>query len=143
MPDLQPLFQRAAIIRDAVLKWENTANRVGSLFYDILGQIQTIDSSLSDKFLRKDIDDRAAGNITFEQNIDVLGLAKALNLTVTELATLAKAIVTEIGSATFIPGFDGEGFKIWQAIAGKWHGEFDSRENKSDKRGAGCFGRKR
>ena len=71
MPNLQPLFQRAAIIRDAVLKWENTANRVGSLFYDILSQIQTIDSSLSDKYLRKDTEDIAEKKITFKKGIQI------------------------------------------------------------------------
>lgn len=71
MPDLQPLYQRAAMIRDAVLKWENTANRVGSLFYDILSQIQTIDTGLSDKYLRKDIPDSAKEKITFEKGLQI------------------------------------------------------------------------
>ena len=71
MPDLQPLYQRAAMIRDAVLKWENTANRVGSLFYDILSQIQTIDTGLSDKYLRKDIPDTAKEKITFEKGLQI------------------------------------------------------------------------
>lgn len=71
MPDLQQLYQRAAMIRDAVLKWENTANRVGSLFYDILSQIQTIDTGLSDKYLRKDIPDSAKEKITFEKGLQI------------------------------------------------------------------------
>lgn len=71
MPDLQPLYQRAAMIRDAVLKWENTANRVGSLFYDILSQIQTIDTGLSEKYLRKDIPDSAKEKITFEKGLQI------------------------------------------------------------------------
>ena len=80
MPDLQPLYQRAAMIRDAVLKWENTANRVGSLFYDILSQIQTIDTGLSDKYLRKDIPDSAKEKITFEKGLQI-GPAFAPGLT--------------------------------------------------------------
>lgn len=54
-------------------------------------------------------------------------LAEILQLNVTEVATLARAIVKEfVSSETFIPGFAGEGFKIWQIAAGEWHGEIDS-----------------
>ena len=78
------------------------------------------------RYLRKDVADSAEEDITFKKNIDVKGLAKTLNLSVEELSTLAKAIVTEIGSSSFVPGFDGEGFKIWQTLAGKWNGELDT-----------------
>lgn len=89
-------------------------------------------------FLHKDRADTAAKHITFQQGITVetttdtldlvvRRLAEILQLNVTEVATLAKAIVKEfVSSETFIPGFAGEGFKIWQIAAGEWHGEIDS-----------------
>lgn len=78
------------------------------------------------RYLRKDIADSAEDDITFKKDIIVDNLTKTFKLTVEELSILAKAIVDEIGSSKFVPGFDGEGFKIWQTIAGKWHGELDT-----------------
>lgn len=61
------------------------------------------------------------------RDLVVRRLAEILQLNVTEVATLARAIVKEfVSSETFIPGFAGEGFKIWQIAAGEWHGEIDS-----------------
>lgn len=89
-------------------------------------------------FLHKDRADTATKPITFEQGITVdtttdtrdlvvRRLAEILQLNVTEVATLARAIIKEfVSSETFIPGFAGEGFKIWQIAAGEWHGEIDS-----------------
>lgn len=61
------------------------------------------------------------------RDLVVTRLAEVLNLSVTEVATLARTIVKEsVSSETFIPGFAGEGFKIWQLAGGVWTGEFDS-----------------
>jgi len=76
---------------------------------------------MGDKFLRKDKEDTAHKHITFEEGITVYGLAKMMNLEVEELATIARAIVTTLGSSTFVDGFAGEGYQIWKDIAsGDW-----------------------
>lgn len=77
--------------------------------------------NLGDKFLRKDKEDTAHKHITFEEGITVYDLAKMMNLEVEELATIARAIVTTLGSSTFVDGFAGEGYQIWKDIAsGDW-----------------------
>lgn len=90
------------------------------------------------EFLHKNKPDIAAKPITFQQGIMVdtttdtrdlvvRRLAEILQLNVTEVATLAKAIVKEfVSSETFIPGFTGEGFKIWQLASGDWNIEIDT-----------------
>lgn len=78
-------------------------------------------SKLDTRYLRKDKEDTAHKHITFEEGIDVYTLAKMVNLDVTELARIAKAFVTQIGSEKFVDGFFGEGWQIWKAIAtGDW-----------------------
>lgn len=76
---------------------------------------------LNDYFLRKDIEDAAHHKITFEDGIDVLTLAKMMELKVEDLATIARAIIPILSSPQFVDGFAGEGYQIWQAIAsGDW-----------------------
>ena len=82
--------------------------------------------NLGDKFLRKDKEDTAHKHITFEEGITVYDLAKMMNLEVEELATIARAIVTTLGSSTFVDGFAGEGYQIWKDIAsGDWNMTLD------------------
>lgn len=90
------------------------------------------------EFLHKNRSDTASGHIHFEKGITVeetaylrdlvvKHLAEILQLNVTDVATLARAIVeTYVSSGIFIPGFDGEGFKIWQLASGDWNIEIDT-----------------
>ncbi len=66
------------------------------------------DSPTRDDFLSAINDDSAAGHITFANG------ATATELTVTTLATIARAIIAQTGSERFIDGFAGEGWQIWQ-----------------------------
>lgn len=81
--------------------------------------------SLSE-FVSKKYDDKVAGNITFEKDITVKGLAKTLNLEVEQLATIARCVVDIISSPVFVDGFFGEGFQIWKSLAtGDWNMTID------------------
>ncbi|WP_106831168.1 interleukin-like EMT inducer domain-containing protein [Parabacteroides pacaensis] len=143
--------------KDGYLLYNNAKIRAG--YADEARDLST-DSPVYNRFLRKDIPDTAKEKITFEKGIqvsggvladalEVRGLAKAVNLevsersrtrdlvvtrlaeilqlSVTDVATLAKVIVKEfISSEKFIPGFDGEGMKIWKLASGDWEGEIDT-----------------
>lgn len=70
--------------------------------------------------------DLQVGELARTRDMVVTHLAEILNLSVTDVATLAKTIVKEsAGSEMFIPGFTGEGFKIWKLAAG-WNLEIDT-----------------
>lgn len=58
-------------------------------------------------FLRKNVADTATGRITFADG------ATANELLVTELANIARAIITKAGSETFVDGFSGSGWQVW------------------------------
>lgn len=82
--------------------------------------------NIGERFIRKDVEDTAHKHITFEEGITVKGLAKAMNLEVEELATIARAIVTTLSSSKFVDGFAGEGYQIWKDIAsGDWNMTLD------------------
>lgn len=69
--DKEQLLQRAAVVRDETMEKANTALRVGSLLYDIIRFIGSMDiDELSEFFLRKDRDDTARGKITLERGAD-------------------------------------------------------------------------
>lgn len=49
-----------------------------------------------------------------------------MNLDVKNLATVAQAVVSILRSSTFVDGFAGEGYRIWQDIAsGDWNMTLD------------------
>lgn len=65
----EALLQRAIVIRDEIMHKANTANRVGSLFYDIVRFLAAMDlDELRQYFLRKDVDD---------ETLHVLSMAEA------------------------------------------------------------------
>ena len=65
----EALLQRAIVIRDEIMHKANTANRVGSLFYDIVRSLAAMDlDELRQYFLRKDVDD---------ETLHVLSMAEA------------------------------------------------------------------
>lgn len=69
--DKEQLLQRAAVVRDETMEKANTALRVGSLLYDIIRFIGSMDiDELSEFFLRKDRDDTARGKITLERGAE-------------------------------------------------------------------------
>lgn len=77
--------------------------------------------SVDDRYIRKDKEDTALKHITFEEGVTVYQLAKMMDLEVSELATIARAIVDILGSAKFVDGFAGEGYRVWKSIAtGDW-----------------------
>lgn len=83
--------------------------------------IQSNIEDLDERYIRKDKKDTAHKHITFEEGITVYQLAKMLNLEVTELATIAEAVVNILRSSKFVDGFFGEGYQIWKSIAtGDW-----------------------
>lgn len=66
----EQLLQRATIVRQETMEKANTAQRVGSLFYDIIRFLGSMDEDeLNQLFLRKDRDDTASGAITFLKGI--------------------------------------------------------------------------
>lgn len=71
----EDLKLRAIQIRDEVLEGRNTANRVGQLLLDMIENNGTDPDILNGRFIRKDIDDFANGNLTFNRKLDVMGLA--------------------------------------------------------------------
>lgn len=105
--------------------------------YSALMTEKAIEASLGDlgdKYLRKDKEDTAHKRITFEEGITVYDLAKMLNLEVSELATIARAVIKAgegmneyITSDRFVEGFFGEGFRIWHDLAaGNWNLTLDN-----------------
>lgn len=76
---------------------------------------------IDDRYIRKDKEDVAHKEITFEEGITVYELAKLMNLDVKQLATIARAVCAVVRSSKFVDGFAGEGYQIWQDIAsGDW-----------------------
>ncbi|WP_337941928.1 hypothetical protein [Parabacteroides sp.] len=71
----EDLKLRAIQIRDEVQEGRNTANRVGQLLLDMIENNGTDPDILDGRFIRKDIDDFADGNLTFNRNLEVIGLA--------------------------------------------------------------------
>lgn len=71
----EDLKLRAIQIRDEVLEGRNTANRVGQLLLDMIENNGTDPDILDGRFIRKDIDDFADGNLTFNRKLEVMGLA--------------------------------------------------------------------
>lgn len=65
------------------------------------------DSPTREDFLSAIADDTAAGHITFADG------ATANELLVTTLADIARAIMAQAGSSTFVDGFDGSGWQVW------------------------------
>ena len=71
---------------------------------------------IKQRALSRLFDDTAEGNITFEKEI-----------TVEQLATIARCVVDMISSPAFVDGFTGEGFQIWKSIAtGDWNMTIDN-----------------
>ena len=72
--DRQALRIRSKVIRDEVMNKANTANRVGSLFYDIIDYLGSMDlDELQQYFLSKTGNDTAQGIITFLQELKAKG----------------------------------------------------------------------
>ena len=70
----QALRVRAKVIRDEVMNKANTANRVGSLFYDIVEYLGSMDlDELQQYFLSKTDNDTAHGIITFLKELKAKG----------------------------------------------------------------------
>lgn len=70
----QALRLRAKVIRDEIMLKANTANRVGSLFYDIVEYLGSMDlDELQQHFLSKTDDDTAQGVITFLKELKAKG----------------------------------------------------------------------
>ena len=66
----QALRIRAKVIRDEIMEKANTANRVGSLFFDIIDYLGSMEvDELKQYFLSKNDDDIAHGIITFMKEI--------------------------------------------------------------------------
>lgn len=71
---------------------------------------------IKQRALSRLLDDTAEGNITFKKEI-----------TVEQLATIARCVVDMISSPSFVDGFTGEGFQIWKSIAtGDWNMTIDN-----------------
>lgn len=95
---------------DIIKTWEGTPASDWNLFsaLRVLKEIQA-------RALSRLYDDIASGHITFKSGF-----------TAEEFATFYKGIVKEyLSSETFVPGFLGEGFKIYDSN-GKWTAEFDN-----------------
>lgn len=71
----EDLKLRAIQIRDEVLEGRNTATRVGQLLLDMIENTGMDTNILDGRFIRKDKDDFADGNLTFNRKLNVLGLA--------------------------------------------------------------------
>ena len=64
----EALLHRAIVIRDEIMHKANTANRVGSLFYDIVRSLAAMDlDELRQYFLRKDVDDETIYKLTMAE----------------------------------------------------------------------------
>lgn len=64
----EALLHRAIVIRDEIMHKANTANRVGSLFYDIVRFLAAMDlDELRQYFLRKDVDDETIYKLTMAE----------------------------------------------------------------------------
>ena len=91
------LSQRASVIRDEVMEKANTAQRVGSLFYDIVQYLGSLNvDELNAMFLRKDRNDTAAGIISFPQTV----MAKAG----IEIGTFIDSMAAGSGAAIDVNG---------------------------------------
>lgn len=66
---------RAIQIRDEVMEGKNTAFRVGQILLDIIENVGTDTDVLDGRYIRKDKDDFADGNLIFNRKLDVMGLA--------------------------------------------------------------------
>lgn len=99
--EVDELRRRAEIIRDETNEAANTAHRVGQLFIDIIQANAGLNpDQLMKKFIRKDIDDYADGNLQFNKKINVLGLATF------RTANILNAIYSnEYGNKYGTPGF--------------------------------------
>lgn len=90
---------------------------------EVAGLTKTGNTEVANNAKTKDLE---VSEIARIRDLVVTRLAEVLNLSVTDTATLAKTIVKEsIGTDTFIPGFTGEGWKIWKLAAG-WNLEIDT-----------------
>lgn len=67
---------RAIQVRDEVLEGRNTAYRIGQLLLDIIEKVSLDVGILDTRYLRKDIDDVAAGNIRFSKSISSFTFAE-------------------------------------------------------------------
>ena len=86
-----------------------------------VGKVRQEIDDLDERYLRRDVPDTAEGLITFNQGIRVYELARMLRVDVTQLATIAQAIVQVMRSSRFVDGFLGEGYRLWKAVAtGDW-----------------------
>ena len=86
-----------------------------------VGKVRQEIDSLDERYLRRDVPDTAEGLITFNQGIRVYELARMLRVEVTQLATIAQAVVQVLRSSRFVDGFLGEGYQLWKAVAtGDW-----------------------
>lgn len=115
---------RSRILAEADVVTEPTDdNMLSSLraVAEIDKAIQKAMAYVEKTYLNKTKDDKAVGNYEFAKDITVGQLAKMLDLEVTQLATIAQAVVGMISSPVFVDGFVGEGYKIWKDIAsGDW-----------------------
>lgn len=96
----EDLKLRAIQIRDEVMEGRNTATRVGQLLLDMIENTGTDTEILDGRFIRKDKDDFADGNLTFKRKLDVMGLA-----TFQMSAVLGAIYSNEFGNKYDTPGF--------------------------------------
>lgn len=95
---------------DIIKSWEGTPPTDSNLFSSL-----RVLKEIADKALSRVYEDIAAGHITFDKGF-----------TAHDFAIYYKGIVKEyISSEKFIPGFAGEGMKIWLEN-GQWNAEFDN-----------------
>jgi hypothetical protein len=86
-----------------------------------VGKVRQEIDSLDERYLRRDVPDTAEGLITFNQGIRVYELARMMRVEVTQLATIAQAVVQVMRSSRFVDGILGEGYQLWKAVAtGDW-----------------------
>lgn len=99
--EVDELRRKAEIIRDETNEAANTAHRVGQLLIDIIQANAGLNpDQLMKKFIRKDIDDYADGNLTFNRNIKVIGLATFRTANI-----LNSLYSNEYGNVYNTPGF--------------------------------------
>lgn len=155
MADIRDVLREAAIqIRDEHKLGANTAKRIGSLLLALVNSGADIEE-LEKIFLRKDLEDEAAGLIKFLKgltsngpikaengiftdkleatetvttlNLVVQSLAEIYDLNVSHVATIFRTIVKDyVSSEQFIPGFTGNGMKLYKALNGDWNLELDN-----------------
>lgn len=100
------MLQRARVIRDEVMQRANTANRVGSLFLDVIEFLGSMDlTELRQLFVRKDADDSTEHKLTMgEAEVEGNGTVRG-NLTAQGAVSLATdGGDTTIGGDTAIGG---------------------------------------